>query len=500
MYLLLLLSPIKYKRVLCLFYYLKGIEGERLGFCKQCGNKLEEGQKFCKNCGSNVKSDESSITPKKESYTKKTFKMKKGTKIGIFLASFIAICLYIGYYFVAQTLTPHAISQGFISAIKEKDVAELKSFINDGQVQLEVTDEEVESYLSFIEENPDYLNQTIEQLEKMTTMYENGENREATSYAEINEAAVNLKKSGKKWLLFDHYVVEVSPVFIVVTTDTDETTVSINNEKVGTIHEYDEKKYGPYLPGEYVVKMTVDGGYGAVEMSEEVSSSSYFETKLHVDAYFADQYVSLYTNDEDAILFVNGKSTAKTIAEIGELGPINIDGSIELYAERATENGKERTEVVVIEEDTYSVDLYFEEVEEVVEEVVVQDELETKVAESESDVANIEQTIYDHYDRISSGDFSGAYSLFTSSKRSAMSESGWTEALKTTILDEVTYVNVEEINKNEATASIHMTSYDKQEDGTTLVQYWEGKWLLVKENGSWYLDKAKLEVEGSDIQ
>ena len=165
-----------------------------MSFCKQCGTKLEEGKKFCKECGSSfhsvVKSEEPSLTTKEKSYTKKTNKMKKRTKIGLFAAAFIAVCLCIGYYFVAQTLTPHAISQGFISAIKEKDVEELKSFINDGQVQLEATDEEVESYLTFIKENPDYLNQVIEQLEKLTIMYENGENREATSYTENDGVAV----------------------------------------------------------------------------------------------------------------------------------------------------------------------------------------------------------------------------------------------------------------------------------------------------------------------
>ena len=471
-----------------------------MSFCKQCGTKLEEGQKFCKECGSSfhsvVKSEEPSLTTKEESYTKKTNRMKKRTKIGLFAAAFIAVCLCIGYYFVAQTLTPHAISQGFISAIKEKDVEELKSFINDGQVQLEATDEEVESYLTFIEENPDYLNQVIEQLEKLTIMYENGENREATSYTENDGVAVNLKKSGKKWMLFDRYVVEVSPVFIVVKTDTDETTVYINDEKVGTIDEDDEKKYGPYLPGEYTVKTTVDGGYGVVETSEKVSSSSYYETKLYADADFSNHYVRLYTNDDEATLVVNGKSTEKTIGEIDKLGPIKLDGSIQLYAERVTDDGKERTEVVVVEEDTYSVNLYFEEVVVEVEEIV-QDESESEVT---SDVENIEQTIYNHYNRISSGDYSGAYSLFTSSKRSAMTESSWAEAIKTTISDEVTYLNVNEINQNKATAYIHMTSKDKQEDGTTLVQYWEGTWSLVKENGNWYLEKAKLEVKGSDIQ
>lgn len=464
-----------------------------MAFCKQCGNKLEEGQKFCKNCGFHSNSSQkqenlNSVTSEKK-YTKKTYKMKNGTKIGLCVAAIIAICLYIGYYFVAQTLTPHAISQGFISAIKEKDVSKLKSFINDGQVQLEATDEDVEAYLAYIEENPDYLNETIEQLELLTAMHENGE---MISVVEDYEGLVHLKKSGNKWLLFDRYVIEISPVFIVVTTDTDETIVHINGEKLGTVNEDDEKKYGPYLPGEYTVKMTVDGGYGAVEINEKVSSSSDVETNLYVHADFSNHYISLYTNDGDAILFVNGKSTKKTIDEIDEFGPIKLDGTVEVFAERVADGGKERTQVVVVEQGTYSVDLYFEEAEEMIVEQEIHDTLD--------DVGDIEETIYNHYDRISNGNFAGAYALFSSSKRSAMTESGWSNGLQSTILDEVTYIKVSEINGDTATAYIHMTSYDEQEDGTTLVQDWKGTWSLVKESGSWYLDKAKLEKTGSEVQ
>ena len=58
--------------------------------------------------------------------------------------------------------------------------------------------------------------------------------------------------------------------------------------------------------------------------------------------------------------------------------------------------------------------------------------------------------------------------------------------------DEVTVLNVTEIDSDKAVAYVEMTSYDDNEDGTTLVQKWGGDWHLVKENGNWYLSKAKL--------
>jgi hypothetical protein len=42
-----------------------------------------------------------------------------------------------------------------------------------------------------------------------------------------------------------------------------------------------------------------------------------------------------------------------------------------------------------------------------------------------------------------------------------------------------------------------MTSYDANDDGTTLVQEWEGSWDLVKEGNTWGLGKAHLEKVSS---
>ncbi|MGK0701476.1 hypothetical protein ACR3I8_19000 [Priestia flexa] len=45
-----------------------------------------------------------------------------------------------------------------------------------------------------------------------------------------------------------------------------------------------------------------------------------------------------------------------------------------------------------------------------------------------------------------------------------------------------------------------MTSYDDNDDGTELVQEWEGYWSLVKEGGEWKLDSADLEKVDSRVE
>jgi len=45
-----------------------------------------------------------------------------------------------------------------------------------------------------------------------------------------------------------------------------------------------------------------------------------------------------------------------------------------------------------------------------------------------------------------------------------------------------------------------MTSYDDNNDGTTLVQKWVGNWNLVQEGGSWKLNKPELKKVSSKVE
>lgn len=66
------------------------------------------------------------------------------------------------------------------------------------------------------------------------------------------------------------------------------------------------------------------------------------------------------------------------------------------------------------------------------------------------------------------------------------------KGLQQNMYDELGAVEVKQIDANRATAYIEMTSYDDNNDGTTLVQKWVGNWNLVQEGGSWKLNKPEL--------
>lgn len=119
---------------------------------------------------------------------------------------------------------------------------------------------------------------------------------------------------------------------------------------------------------------------------------------------------------------------------------------------------------------------------------------------SSDDSGAIESTIRLHYGSISNENFSTAYNLFSSLFKQQVSQTVWEKGLQQNMYDELGAVEVKQIDANRATAYIEMTSYDDNNDGTTLVQKWVGNWNLVQEGGSWKLNKPELKKVSSKVE
>ena len=175
--------------------------------------------------------------------------------------------------------------------------------------------------------------------------------------------------------------------------------------------------------------------------------------------------MDLYTDNPDAIVFVNGKSTGKTVQEMDPFGPVKLDGSVEIYAQKEFVTGVRKSTPVVIDENTYDINLYigYDDYDE-------QYDIETKRTEELRAMAEEEQaimdTIYNHYRRISNDDFESAYQLFSKNMKKKFDVDGWAKGLEPNLRDDVTTIDVEEIDGNKAVAYIEMTSYDDNGDGT----------------------------------
>ena len=268
-------------------------------------------------------------------------------------------------------------------------------------------------------------------------------------------------------------------------------------EKEGrTLSNKKGDSFGPFLPGEYEIKAVVNGDYGKVEQVEEINFSEEDSSEIDLEFSWSDYYVELYSwSDDDAIVYVNGKSTNKTIDELEMLGPILMDSSVKVYAQKGNQKSKE----FVVDEKTSSLDFDIEESESA-RVTVARKGAEASATNNKGEEKAIENAIVSHSTGISDANYPDAYDYFSSARKSKVTLEGWQKGLKNTMKDEVTTVDVISVDGNTAKAYIEMTSYDDQGDNTVLVQEWGGNWNLVKENGSWKLSDPELEKLDSRVE
>ncbi|MCA1202250.1 zinc ribbon domain-containing protein [Priestia flexa] len=465
-----------------------------MSYCKNCGHKISEEQQFCPECGKQVEAE--SIPPMvgNEAPQPALKGMSRKTKMLTISAAAIAALTFGAYYMVNKTMTsPSAVVDNFIEAVQKQDVKTVKKIVNEGQIELKANEKQVQQFLTYVKDNPQVLASMSDELKEEVSLYETQGNTVQTD--EVNSSYAQLKLDGKKWILFDHYTIRVQPAYAEVTSNLEKADVYIDNQKVGTIKDADESQtVGPFLPGEHEMKLSTKGDYGTVEMKQTIESTDSDE-EISVDFDWGDHYVSLYSDYFDGTVFVNGKSTGKTVEELGYIGPVNLDGSVEVHAERKFGSKTKKTPAITLEGDIVEAELYFSMSDDF-------DDVSTEVDASDSidEETDIEDAVRSHYNYITSDSFASAHDLFSSSRKSKVDLSDWKKGLQANISDNVTNIEVLDVDGNEARAYVEMTSYDDNNDGTHLVQEWEGYWSLVKEDGEWKLDSADLEKVDSRVE
>ncbi|MCM3654684.1 zinc ribbon domain-containing protein [Metabacillus litoralis] len=492
-----------------------------MDYCNNCGAKLNDTQEFCGECGHQIskKKDqniepETTLTPISDTRIEPAqtkpqassepkqplFKSKKSkilTAIGI-----VVLALLIGgYYFLQQMTAPKAVAEGFIDAINQQDVSAMKKYINDGQYEIKVDDKQAEEFISYLHENPRRITSIAEELMNDAALMEEG-----TSPSLDGDSLASLKYNGKKWVFFDDYAVQIQTFYTDIYSDVANTDILIN-DKVEATMEDEEETFGPLLPGVYTVKAAVNGEFGVVEQKLKIDTAEVDGETGNIEFDWSNYFVPVYSNHEDAILFVNNQSTDKKIGDVESFGPVLLDGSVKIFAQKKFDEGVKKSTVVTLTEGISSAELVFDEEEKeadtntVSKVYVVEKHADVKETEGVSiDEIAVEDVVINHYSYISTDEFSLAYGLFSSARKSEVSLDVWTRGLLNNIQDIVTEVTVTEVKGSTAKAYLEMTSYDRSSGGKTLVQEWGGYWNLVKESGDWKLHKAEIKKLDSRIE
>ena len=90
-----------------------------------------------------------------------------------------------------------------------------------------------------------------------------------------------------------------------------------------------------------------------------------------------------------------------------------------------------------------------------------------------------------HYEAIGAGNFEEAYSYFGPTLRSQTNEASWIAGEESSQIQSITitFLEVNEVSGNTATATVDLSTLNKTETGRFHIV-----WILVKEGGEWKLD------------
>ncbi|MGC4376617.1 zinc-ribbon domain-containing protein [Fictibacillus sp. Mic-4] len=329
-------------------------------FCVNCGKKLGADEKFCTNCGKAYETANPKAEPESSRQEERAQNRKKPSKKMALLLCGIVLLIGIGtggYFYGKNATGPDAIISDFEKAVKQEDVGKVKKLIESDSNAAKVSDEQVKELISYYKKDPSLFSDTIAALKSQGEQLEDGGTMKAAADPNKNEF-LKLSKAGSKWFFFTAYNIQVKPIYAEISSNYGGSVVYINHQKAGQLPNKDEsEKFGPYFPGDLQVKVTYEGDYGKIEKKEELKLNQVENNVAKADIELDGTFVYPYSNYDDAILFVNGKSTGHTVGDIKELGPVATDGSITLHAEKSFPEGTIKSKEVIINDSTHDVDL-----------------------------------------------------------------------------------------------------------------------------------------------
>jgi membrane-associated protein TcaA len=362
------------------------IEVKNLRYCKNCGTQLAPDVNFCRNCGEK----NTPIQPIKTglSSTRSTTEVVKvreplstPVKAGIIAMGILIAGLGGVHLYLSGQSKPVKTVEKFEQAIKDNDAKELMAILNNGQDQYAVSEKEVKSYIEYLTEENDF-SEISKELRKQAEELETTSNMIAVKDRNGNNIA-NVKRVGKKFFFYNEYKLAFYPIQLKVGSNLEGTEIWLNGKKITKLKNANSHENIAFLfPGDHVVEGKYKGEYESLETKVNLDFNESFENHLEVLAKFDSTQIVVYSNYDDAILFVNGKSTGKEIGNIESFGPVPTDGSVTLHAERYIDGKTVKTEPNKIT-DNSTVELLFE-----TEEIVASSDLpEYLKAIGEDDIA-----------------------------------------------------------------------------------------------------------------
>ncbi|MFT9457908.1 MAG: zinc ribbon domain-containing protein [Liquorilactobacillus hordei] len=220
-------------------------------FCPECGSKIKAGLAFCPNCGHKL-SQINASTKKDDSTTTESSLQRSGNATAVqqpkkpldkrlIGAFFVIIVIIVGGYFgLKDYYQPQKQFNRIITAMGNPDKS-LAKYIktNDPTLQNKISDKNLKPIQKYFEKNKQALAELKTTLQQGST-YNN---------------TYSIEQSGKAWLFFPRYKVNVAAAYVTLSTNHSGVTFYQDGKKLTTTTNANySKKVGPVFPGLYTFK------------------------------------------------------------------------------------------------------------------------------------------------------------------------------------------------------------------------------------------------------
>jgi len=318
-------------------------------YCTKCGDEINANEKFCTRCGNRI-DDDGQLKGVQINNILNTvieqFKLKITISKKSKVYAAILICLlivFVGLYQVGNhTFSKDMAVERFKDSLISANAKKIAKNLTSSNPSLKINEVSVQHLIKYLNENPAYTASIINSLEAQSKSINIQRDSEEKFIGNTDKDFV-LVKRGKKFLIFDNYVIEAKPYFINLNIGIKGVKVNIGEDCTVVAESNNlNKEIGPFILGIYEVKAEYSGAYVKFQKKMEVKltgSNSYNKSGvsfIEVPVNFEEaKFINVDSKYDDAELYINGKNTGVLIKDAKNFGP--VDSSSKIYAVRKFE-------------------------------------------------------------------------------------------------------------------------------------------------------------------
>lgn len=274
----------------------------------------------CKNINSNFLNFIKDIKNIKVIGFKELWKRNKSN----FLIMFISIFVIFIFLISSISLSKEEVLSKFESALINGDSSKLTNYVK-------VENEKISS----------------KELQPLIDLYDKDE-------IKIRKIINGLRKNGKsgnftlvsrKGILKEKYYININTINVNFTTNISGVDIEFSNKKFNLV----DKAEFDVIPGTYKVLYTYKTEHGDISDSKIINLMKDETVEINIDG----NYITLYSNFNDAKVFINDFDTGLKAKDIKSYGPLPKDIDIKIYLEREFPWGTISSEQVLISNNQY---------------------------------------------------------------------------------------------------------------------------------------------------